>query len=160
MGDVFQTLPPPPPEAYVVLAVTLIIAILFITSLGIVIGALSSDVRMASSLLGVVIVPVLIPSFLIMYGDVEALPLTLQLLAYAFPTSYPMIMAKEMVMATIPVEVLYGIIYSTALTLVVVYATSKLLAPEKLLTLQYKLKFLRKKKGKSAAPPHRKEGIA
>ena len=124
------------------------LAILFVTSLGIVIGALSSDVRMAGSLIGVVIVPVLVPSLLIMYGDMGALPLAFQVLVYALPTSYPMIMAKEMVMATIPVEVLYGIPYSAALTLIALYATSMLLAPEKLLTLQYKLRLRRMKKKK------------
>jgi len=146
VGDVLQSLPPPPPETYLVLALSLVLSILFITSLGIVIGALSSDVRMSSSLLGIVIIPVLVPSMLIMYGDLKALPLGLQLFAYALPTSYPMIMAKEMITSTIPVEVLYGIPYSATLTLIVLYATSKLLVPEKLLTLQYKLSLRRKKR--------------
>ncbi len=148
VGTALPSLPPPPPVAYVVLAVSLMLAILFVTSLGIVIGALSSDVRMAGSLIGVVIVPVLVPSLLIMYGDMGALPLAFQILVYALPTSYPMIMAKEMVMATIPVEVLYGIPYSAALTLIALYTTSMLLAPEKLLTLQYKLRLRRMKKKK------------
>jgi len=146
VGSVFQTLPPPPLETYVVLALSLIISILFITSLGVVIGALSSDVRMSGSLLGIVIVPILIPSMLIMYGDLRTLPEALQIFVYALPTSYPMIMAKEMITSTMPIEVLYGIPYSAALTLIVVYATSKLLAPEKLLTLQYKLRLRRMKR--------------
>ncbi|RLI36964.1 hypothetical protein DRO55_02430 [Candidatus Bathyarchaeota archaeon] len=141
--NVFQFLPPPPAGAYVVLALSLILSILFITSLGIVIGALSSDVRMAGALLGVVIIPIMIPSILVMYGDLRALPIGLQLFIYALPTSYPMIMAKEMVLSGISVEAIYGIPYSAALTMAVVYATSKLLAPEKLLTLQYKLRIRR-----------------
>ena len=100
---------------------------------------------MSTSLLGVVIIPVLIPSLLIMYGDMKNLPLFLQLLIYALPTSYPMIMSKEMIISTMPPEVLYGIPYSAILTLMVVYVTSKLLAPEKLLVLQYKLKLGRRK---------------
>ena len=98
---------------------------------------------MSTSLLGVVIIPVLIPSLLIMYGDIKNLPLFLQLLIYALPTSYPMIMSKEMVISTVPPEVIYGIPYSAALTLILIYITSKLLAPEKLLTLQYRLKLRR-----------------
>lgn len=144
-GGLFQLLQPPPPESYILLAVSLSLAILFVTSLGIAIGALSSDVRMSNSLLGVVTLPVMIPSFLIMYGDVKTLPLALQLVVYAFPTSYPMILSKEMATATMPIEVLYGVPYSAAMTLTVLYATSKLFAPEKLLTLQYKLKLRRGK---------------
>jgi len=142
---VLEVLPLPPPENYALLAISLILSIFFITSLGVIIGALSSDVRMSTSLLGVVIIPVLIPSLLIMYGDIKNLPLFLQLLIYALPTSYPMIMSKEMIISTMPPEVLYGIPYSAILTLMVVYVTSKLLAPEKLLVLQYKLKLGRRK---------------
>jgi len=149
IGNVSLALPPPPPETYVILALSLIISILFITSLGVVIGALSSDVRMSGSLIGVVIVPILIPSMLIMYGDLKSLPLALQLFAYALPTSYPMIMAKEMITSTMPVEVLYGIPYSAALTLIVLYATSKLMAPEKLLTLQFRLRLRRTKRSQT-----------
>ena len=146
VGDLYKAFPSPPPETYVVLTISLILSIFFITSLGIVIGALSSDVRMSGSLLGIVLIPVLIPFLLIIYGDLKSLPLAFQLFAYALPTSYPMIMAKEMITSTIPVEVLYGIPYSAAITLVVLYATSKLLAPEKLLTLQHKLKLKRIKR--------------
>jgi len=129
VGDLYKALPSPPPETYVVLTISLILSIFFITSLGIVIGALSSDVRMSGSLLGIVLIPVLIPFLLIIYGDLKSLPLAFQLFAYALPTSYPMIMAKEMITSTIPVD-----------------ATSKLLAPEKLLTLQHKLKLKRIKR--------------
>jgi ABC-2 type transport system permease protein len=141
-------LPQPSPLAFVVLAITLILSIFFMTSIGIVIGALSSDVRMASSMLGIVIIPVIIPLILVMYGDLKTLPWVLQILAYILPTSYPMILAKEMVTSTVPVAILFGIPYSAIITLIVVYLTSKMLAPEKLLTLQYKLKLRRTKRSK------------
>jgi len=144
--DLAQALPLPPPEAYIILAVSLILSILFITSLGVVIGALSSDVRMASSLVGVVVVPIIIPSLLIMYWDLSTLPLLLQLLVYALPPSYPMIIAREMITSAIPIEAVYGIPYSAALTLFVMYVTSKLFAPEKLLTLQYRLRLRRRRR--------------
>jgi ABC-2 type transport system permease protein len=149
MGGLFQAIQPPPPESYILLAVSLTLAILFVTSLGIAIGALSSDVRMSNSLLGVITVPVMIPSFLVMYGELRTLPLALQLLIYALPTSYPMVLAKEMATSTVPIETIYGIPYSAALTFMVLYATSELLAPEKLLTLQYKLSLKRGRKGTS-----------
>lgn len=137
---VSQLLPSPQPESVMLLAVSLILAILFITSLGVAIGALSSDVRMANSLLGVVIVPIMVPSLLMMYGDLSMLPLALQLLVYALPTSYPIMIAKGMMITPISFEAILGIPYSAALTVLVLYATSMLLAPEKLLTIQYGLR--------------------
>ncbi|RJS84693.1 ABC transporter permease [Candidatus Bathyarchaeota archaeon] len=146
VGGLLTELPPPPSLSYAILIVSLILAILFVTSLGVVMGALSSDVRIASSLLSVIIIPVLLPSLLIVYGSVDSLPLALQILVYAMPTSYPMIMAKEIILTPMPMQVIYGIPYSAALTLIVLYAASKILTPEKLLTLQYKIKLRRIKK--------------
>ena len=57
-----------------------------------------------------------------------------------------MIMAKEIILTPMPMQVIYGIPYSAALTLIVLYAASKILTPEKLLTLQYKIKLRRIKK--------------
>ncbi|NHV99237.1 MAG: ABC transporter permease [Thaumarchaeota archaeon] len=139
IGNISQLLPSPPPESFILLAVSLILAILFVTSLGVAIGALSSDVRMANSLLVVVIVPIMVPSFLMMYGDLGTLPLALQLLVYALPTSYPIMIARDM-MTSVPLETILGIPYSAALTVLVLYATSMLLTPEKLLTIQYGLR--------------------
>ncbi|MGQ9596170.1 MAG: ABC transporter permease [Thermoproteota archaeon] len=145
MGGFSDSLPSPPPESFVLLTLSLILAILFTTSLGVVIGALSSDVRMANSLLGIVIIPIIIPSLSIMYGDLKMMPLALQLLMYALPTTYPMLIAKEMVITPMPVA-LFGVPYSAALTILILYVTSMLLVPEKLLTIQYRLKLRGTKK--------------
>lgn len=132
-------LPPPPPEMFIVLSISLLIAVFFTTSLGVIIGALSSDVRISNSFIGVVVLPIVIPAFIIMYGDVGALPIGLQLLVYALPPSYPMLIARDMLLANLPVEALYGIPYSAGLTAFLLLLTSRLLAPEKLLSLQYRI---------------------
>ncbi|MCD6529769.1 ABC transporter permease [Candidatus Bathyarchaeota archaeon] len=132
-------LPTPSPEIYLALCLSLLIAIFFTTSLGVIVGALSSDVRISNSLIGTVIVPIMIPTFLIMYGDVGSLPLALQVLVYALPVSYPMLIAKNMILSELPSEAVYGIPYSAGLTLLLLLLTSKLLVPEKLLLLQHKI---------------------
>jgi ABC-2 type transport system permease protein len=140
-------LPPPSIEAYIILGINVLLAIFFTTSLGVVIGALSSDVRISNSLLGIIIIPVMIPAFLIMYGgEIGNLPLIIQIIVYALPTSYPLISTKKIFLGSIPIESIYGIPYSIILTLIVIYLTGKILSPEKLLTLQYKLKVWRIKR--------------
>ncbi|MEM2927342.1 MAG: ABC transporter permease [Nitrososphaerota archaeon] len=140
-------LPPPSIEAYVILGINVLLAIFFTTSLGVVIGALSSDVRISNSLLGIIIIPVMIPAFLIMYGgEIGSLPLIIQIIVYALPTSYPLISTKKIFLGSIPIESIYGIPYSIILTLIVIYLTGKILSPEKLLTLQYKVKAWRIKR--------------
>lgn len=148
LSDVARQLPAPSLEPLILLAVSLAVAIFFITSLGVVIGAVSSDVRMSNSLLGVVIVPITIPSILIIYGGPEGLPMMLKLFVYVMPTSYPMLIARSIPIGSIPIEALYGIPYSVFLTVAVIYLTSRLLAPERLLTLQHRLRLRRTKKGR------------
>lgn len=140
LTGVSQVLPPVPLESFLLLAISLILSILFITSLGVVIGALSSDVRMANSLLGVIIIPIMIPFFLIFYGDPKAMPLAVRLIVYAFPTSYPMLIAREMIINPMSIEAVFGIPYSIIITAVILYVTSLIMSPEKLLTLQHRLR--------------------
>ncbi|MEM2416135.1 MAG: ABC transporter permease [Nitrososphaerota archaeon] len=141
------SLPLPSIEAYIVLGINVLLAIFFTTSLGVVIGALSSDVRISNSFLGVLIIPVMIPAFLIIYGgEIRTLPLIAQIIIYALPTSYPLISTRKIFLGSIPIEAIYGIPYSTILTLIVIYLTGKILSPEKLLTLQYKIKVRRVRK--------------
>ena len=132
-------LPAPTPEIYLALCMSLLIVVFFTTSLGVIVGALSSDVRISNSLIGAVIIPIMIPAFLIMYGDVGSLPLALQAFVYALPVSYPMIIAKSMILSELPVEAVYGIPYSAGVTLLLLLLTSRLLVPEKLLLLQHKI---------------------
>jgi ABC-2 type transport system permease protein len=135
-------------ESYVMLFVSLLIAIFFATSLGVIIGALSSDVRISGSLVGFVQIPIMIPMFMVIYGDVGSLPLALRLFIYALPPSYPMLIAQSMFFSELPFEALLGIPYSAAFTVFLVYLTSKLLVPEKLLSIQYKL-LMRRMKGRT-----------
>jgi len=125
-------------ESYIVTGVLIMLSMIFVTSLGVLVGALSSDVRIANSFIGYLILPVMIPAMLLMFTDVELLPLPAQLLIYALPTSYPLIAAKAMLLGEVPPIAVYGIAYSLVVTLLVIYIAGKLLAPEKLLTLQYK----------------------
>jgi len=135
-------------ESYVMLFVSLLIAIFFATSLGVIIGALSSDVRISGSLVGFVQIPIMIPMFMVIYGDVGSLPLALRLFIYALPPSYPMLIAQSMFFSELPFEALLGIPCSAAFTVFLVYLTSKLLVPEKLLSIQYKL-LMRRMKGRA-----------
>jgi len=135
-------------ESYVMLFISLLIAIFFATSLGVIIGALSSDVRISGSLVGFVQIPIMVPMFMVIYGDVRSLPLALQIFIYALPPSYPMLIAQSMFFTELPFEVLLGVPYSAAFTVFLVYLTSKLLVPEKLLSLQHKL-LMRRIKGRT-----------
>lgn len=131
-------LEPPSPSVYLLLAISLLLAILFMTSLGVVIGALSNDVRIANSFLPVLIIPIMIPAFVLMFGgSIESLPLGFRLAMLALPTTYPMMLSRSMLVGEVPIEAILGIPYSVLITLAVIYLTSRLLEPERLFRLQH-----------------------
>lgn len=133
------------PVLFVLLGVSLLLAILFTTSVGVMIGALSNDVRIANSLLGVLIIPIMIPAFVLMFGgSVQNLPFAFKVMLLSLPTTYPMILSKSMLLGEIPIEGLYGLPYSLIVTLAVIYITGKLLEPEKLFRLQHRIIFRRR----------------
>lgn len=139
-------LEPPSPSIYIILAISLLLSILFTTSLGVVIGTLSNDVRIANSLLPALIIPIMIPSLVLMLGgSVEGLPLGFKLAMLALPTTYPMILSRSVLVGEVPIEAILGIPYSALLTLIVIYFTSKLLEPERLFRIQYTILKRRKR---------------
>ncbi|MCD6458680.1 MAG: ABC transporter permease [Thermoproteales archaeon] len=133
-------------ESFIVTGILVILSMIFVTSLGVLVGALSSDVRIANSFIGYLTMPIMIPAMFLMFTDIQVLPLPIQAIIYALPTSYPLIAVKSMILGELSPVAVYGILYSLTVTLLVIYVAAKLLTPEKLLTLQYKLMIRRKKK--------------
>jgi ABC-2 type transport system permease protein len=79
-----------------------------------------------------------------MYIDVNALPLALKIVIYAIPYSQPIIASKAVTMGDYWTAI-FGIVYVTAFTLVIMYIASRLFATEKILTMKLKFKGLRKR---------------
>lgn len=134
---------------YVLLGISLFVALLSALALAIIISAFAEDVRSAQAVVGYIYPLVFIPSLALMYLDVNTLPLALRIVLYAVPFSQPVIASKAVIMGDYSTVVL-GTIYVAAFTLVIMYAASRLFATEKILTVKLKFKGLRRR-GKSSA---------
>jgi ABC-2 type transport system permease protein len=129
---------------YLLLGISLFVALLSALALAVIMSAFSEDVRSAQSLVGNLTPIIIIPALLLMYLDVNSLPFALKIFIYALPFSHPIIAAKAVVMGDYWTVVL-GIIYVTVFTLVILYAASRLFATEKILTAKLKFRWLRKR---------------
>jgi len=129
---------------YLLLGISLFVTLLSALALAVIISAFSEDVRGAQSLIGYIYPLIFIPSFALMYLDVNTLPLALRIVIYAIPYSHPIIASKAVIMGDYWTAML-GIIYVTAFTIVVMYAASRLFATEKILTAKLKFRWLRKR---------------
>jgi ABC-2 type transport system permease protein len=134
----------PTPFGYLLLGISLFVTLLSALALAVIISAFAEDVRGAQSVVGYIYPLIFIPAFLLMYVDVNSLPLPLALVVYAIPYSHPIIAVKAVTMGDYLTPAL-GIIYITAFTLVILYAASQLFATEKILTAKLRFKGLRKR---------------
>ena len=131
---------------YILLGISLFVTLLSGLALAVIMSAFAEDVRGATALVGYIYPLIYIPAMALMYLDINTLPLALKAILFAIPYSQPIIASKAVIMNDYT-TVIFGIIYVTAFTLVVMYVASRLFATEKILTA--KLKFKRRGLGKT-----------
>lgn len=130
---------------YLLLGATLFVTMLSALALAVIISAFAEDVRSAQSLISYIYPLVFIPSIALIYLDVNTLPFALRLVLFAIPFSHPVIASKSVIMGDYW-TVVFGIVYVSAFTLIVMYAASRLFATEKILTAKLKFMGLRRRR--------------
>ena len=132
---------------YLLLGISLFVALISALALAVIMSAFAEDVRGAQSLVGFIYPLIFIPSLLLMFLDVNSLPLALRIFIYAIPYGHPIIASKAVTMGDYLTAV-SGIVYVTAFTLIIMYAASRLFATEKILTARLKFRGLRRRRRK------------
>jgi ABC-2 type transport system permease protein len=135
----------PSPVGYLLLGISLFITLLSALALAVIMSAFSEDVRGAQALVGYVYPLIFIPSMVLIYLDINTLPLALKAILYAIPYSHPVIASKAVVLGDYG-TVVFGIIYVAVFTIVIMYVASRLFATERILTAKLKFKLGAKKK--------------
>lgn len=133
---------------YLLLGTSLFITLLSALALAVILSAFAEDVRSAQSLVSYIYPLIFIPSLVLMYVDVNVLPVWLKAVLYAIPFSQPIIASKAVILGDYLTAGL-GIVYVVGFTLVIMYVASRLFATEKILTAKLKLRGLRKRQGTS-----------
>ena len=133
---------------YLLLGISLFVALLSALAMAVILSAFAEDVRSAQSLVSYIYPFLFIPSFILMYVDINALPLAVKVALYAIPYSHPIIASRAVTMGDYWTAV-WGIVYVSIFTLVIMYVASRLFATEKVLTAKLKFRGLRKR-GKKA----------
>jgi ABC-2 type transport system permease protein len=135
----------PSPLGYALLGISLFVTLLSALALAVIVSAFSEDVRGAQAIVGYLYPIVFVPAMILIYLDVNTLPLALKAVLYAIPYSHPIIASKAIVLGDYT-TVIFGIIYVAAFTVVIMYIASRLFATEKILTAKLKFKIGAKKK--------------
>jgi ABC-2 type transport system permease protein len=131
---------------YVILGISVFVALLCALAVAIVVSVFAEDVRGAQSLLGFVYTPLVLPIFVLMFADINSLPLALRIVMFALPFTHPVLASQALMTGDYLLPAL-GIVYVVALTLVIMYLASRIFATEKILTMRLSLG---RKKSKSS----------
>lgn len=121
------------------LAVSLLLSLFLMAALGLIVGALSRDVRIANTVAGPLSMLVYLPAIFVAFIPSEALGPAGSALLYALPVTQPVIAARDAIGSSLPPAAPAYLALSLAATIAAVYATSKLFSLELLSELQYKL---------------------
>ncbi len=124
---------------YAILGASLFVSLLSALALAVVVSVFAEDVRGAQSLLGFVYLPLFIPMLVLMFADINTLPLALRIILLAIPFTHPMLAARAMITGDY-FTALWGIGYVTIFTLVILYIAARIFATEKILTMRLRLR--------------------
>jgi ABC-2 type transport system permease protein len=130
---------------YVLLAASVFVSLLSALALAIIISAFSEDVRGAQSVVGYLYLIIMLPMVIIMFADVNTLPLAARVVLLAIPYTHPMLAAQATLTGNYSIAVL-GVAYVAIFTIALLYVAAKLFATEKILTAKLKLRGFRLRK--------------
>lgn len=129
----------PPLEGYLLLGLTLFGALVSALAMALTLGTMAQDVRGAQSVIGVVIVPILLPTIFLMIGDMKTLPLSIQAILYAIPFTYPVLASQSLITGDYTL-LLAGLGYMAIFTFFTLYVAAKVFSTEKVMTGRLSLK--------------------
>jgi ABC-2 type transport system permease protein len=136
------------PMEYGILGISLFLAILVALSLSMILGVYSQDVKSAQTMIMPIMLLVLIPFFMLMFMDVDTLPLALKILLYAIPFSHPIIASRALLFHNY-LPIVGGIAYMAGFALVTWWFTVRIFNTDKVLTAKLGMKkFKRVKVGR------------
>jgi ABC-2 type transport system permease protein len=121
------------PEGFVLLGVTMFVTLVSGLALALSVAVFTDSVRGAQSLVGVMILPVMVPMLILMFTDLKMLPLLFQVILYTLPFTHSLLASKAVFMGDY-LTVLGSILYISLFTLVVLYVAAKIFNSERIIT--------------------------
>ncbi len=129
-------------NGYILLGISLFLALLCGLAMATILGVLAEDFRSAQSLMLPIMLMIFIPYLLSFFADINSLPLPVKILIMAIPFSHPFLATPNIMLGHIS-AVFYGILYMAVVFLVLVVIAARIFSTDRVLTM--KLRWGKKK---------------
>jgi len=127
------------PQGYLVLGVSLFLAILCGLAMAIILGVLAKDLKSAQGLLMPIVFLTLIPYLISLFSDFNSLSLPVKILLWIIPFSHPFLAFQNILLGNY-LPVFYGIIYMLVVFAIMVFLAARIFSSDRVLTMQLQLK--------------------
>jgi len=122
-------------DSYILLGISLFLAILCALALATILGVLTEDLKSAQSASFPLVFLVLIPYFLTILSDINSLELPLRVIVLAIPFTHPFLASQNLIFGNYAV-VLYGILYMLVVFMILVFIAGRIFSTDRVLTMK------------------------
>lgn len=121
--------------SYVLLGLSLFMGILVALAIAMILGIMADSVKSVQAVTTPLMVIILIPYFLIMFLDIQAMSQVIKYLIYLIPFSHPFLSAQKVIMHDY-IFIIYGIIYQLFVFIIFVIIAAKIFSSDRVFTLR------------------------
>ncbi|KPU62261.1 ABC transporter [Thermococcus sp. EP1] len=130
------------PLGVMLFVLIMFLAMVFALSFAMLLAVFAEDTKSANAVVSAGIMPLAFPTFILMFADIETLPVAIKYLILAIPFSHPVLASKAMLMGEY--STMYtSVIYLSVIAAITLSVTAKFFTTEKILTAKFR--FGRKK---------------
>jgi ABC-2 type transport system permease protein len=130
------------PLGYTLMGIVFFISIVATLALAVSFSVFSEDVRSAQTSISYIYIIILVPTLILMFIDINTLPMISQILIYLIPFTHTLVATKNILIGDYTLLPL-NIGYLTIFTIAILYVAAKLFTTEKIFTT--KISFKRRK---------------
>jgi ABC-2 type transport system permease protein len=127
---------------YIILGLSLFLAILVALALAMILGVLAEDFRSAQNMIMPMMFMVMIPYFLSLFADINTVSLPIKIFILAIPFSHPFLVSQNIYLGNYAM-IIGGLAYMLVVFVVLVVFAARVFSTDKILTM--KLRFGKKK---------------
>jgi ABC-2 type transport system permease protein len=131
-------------QDYLLVGISLFVALLAGLSLCIVLGTFAKNYRSAQALVFPITALAMISMFATMFKDFDTIPVALRILVFAIPFSHPMMAMRALMLDNYPL-VIGGIAYAAIFTIIMIVVAVRIFNSDRLLTGSVRKRVARRK---------------
>lgn len=131
--------------ALLLVGLTVFVTIVSALALAICIAVFAGDVRGAQSLIGPLNMIIVVPAMVLMFADIDILPIAAQIVLYAIPYTHSILATKAALIGDY-LTVAWSLLYISLFTVVVLYVAAKIFTTERVITAKISLRRFRRKR--------------